>query len=202
MTEWSTALLAWENILSWNGCFSLWCSCSSYGVLVSQMNDLNKAQVSADLSEPFSRTEGWKSRDCLMQLLMSLFLSMPCVLVCVRRFNIRTGNLEDESCGGCVEDCVSSLICPCCSISQVKSTQHASQRTSTHSFCVARPSVSSTDKCQTQMMNEIEKLREAKYELLRERELKIQVPGKTAANASIFQPILQRETSVFEQIVM
>ena len=77
--------------------------------------------------------------------------------------------------------------------------QHASQRTSTHSFCVARPCASSTDICQIQMMNEIDALRQVKFLEKKQAET---TPGTTAADASIFQPILKKETSVFEQIVM
>jgi hypothetical protein len=53
------------------------------------------------------------------------------------------------------------------------------------------------------MMNQLDTLRKAKFLLKKEDEdRRRQMPGGTGADASIFQPILKKETSVFEQIVM
>jgi hypothetical protein len=49
------------------------------------------------------------------------------------------------------------------------------------------------------MMNELEELQKNPNDASGSPPI---VPGKTAANASIFQPLLKKETSVFEQIVM
>ena len=54
------------------------------------------------------------------------------------------------------------------------------------------------------MMHELDALRQAKFKSLEEKQAEalLQTPGTTGADASIFQPILKKETSVFEQIVM
>ena len=52
------------------------------------------------------------------------------------------------------------------------------------------------------MMNEIDALRQVKFLEKKQAETLLQTPGTTGADASIFQPILKKETSVFEQIVM
>ncbi len=196
MMKWSTGIFTRENCWSANCCYAAWLPCCFYGVLVRQMEDLNKATSSSQLENPFSKKDGCVGPDCFFQYIMIEICSMPCPLLCYKRWQIREDYLKDKSCRGAVKDCVVSWMFPCCSSSQVRSTQHASQRTSTHSFYVARPCVSSTDICQIQMMNQIDTRREAKL-------LDVaKTSGTTAADASIFLPILKKETSVFEHIVM
>jgi hypothetical protein len=203
MTEWSTDICSRENYLSANCCYAAWLPCCSYGVLASQLKHLNKATSPDELEKPFKQ-DGYCGADCFFQYLMIEFCSVSCPLLCAKRCEIRRDELKDKSCGGAVKDCVFSWMFPCCSSSQVRSTQHASQRTSPHSFYVARPCVSSTDICQIQMMNQIDTLRQLKFieKKKEEAEKLLQTPGTTAADASIFLPILKKETSVFEQIVM
>jgi hypothetical protein len=123
ITEWRTVICSRKNCLSGHCCFSIMCSCCSYGVLAHELHDLESGLKSN------SKTAGCFGTDCVAQLAMIQFFGLPCPLLCAKRCEIRKNWIGDHSRCGDVKDCVYSWTCYPCSNSQVRSTQHTRSST-------------------------------------------------------------------------